>query len=80
MRKKQQKKETGAGISGTFKQLARRERDMDIVSKYTSLREEYPDLKSQRLFEEIANNYPISTAAIRAICVKHGVCSQVSRK
>ena len=80
MAKQTNKKTLSGGIGGTLKSQIRRERDNDIVSKFTSLREEYPDVKSQRIFEEIANGYPISTAAIRAICVKNGVCLRVSRK
>lgn len=80
MTKKPNKKTQGTGISGTLKQQSRRERDEKIVSSYLALRKAYPDVKSQRIFEEIANGYPITAPAVRAICVKHGVCSQVSRK
>ena len=58
----------------TEKQLAKKERNDAIVAAFISLRADYPDSSLERIFTEIAKDYPLTTAAIRNVCKERGVC------
>lgn len=58
----------------TDKQFARSKRNRDIVSKFNSLRKKHPDISIERIFQEIAKDYTITSGAIRVVCKRAGVC------
>ena len=58
----------------TEKQLSRLERDREIAATFKALRKKFPSSKLERFFVEIAKDYGVTSAAIRAICKKQGVC------
>ena len=57
----------------TEKQLSRMERNKEIVASFKTLRKKNPDISPERIFTTIAQNYNISSCAIRQICTKNGV-------
>ena len=58
----------------TEKQLAKKERNDAIAYSFKSLRKKFPDSSLERIFTEIAKDYPITTAAIRLVCKARGLC------
>ena len=58
----------------TEKAAMRLERNNEIIAKFGILREQYPDVSLERIFAEISKDYPITNAAIRAICKQNNVC------
>ena len=58
----------------TEKQLSRMERNNEIGAMFKTLRKKYPGSSLERLFTEIAKDYQLTTAAIRNICQKRGLC------
>ena len=58
----------------TEKRMSRNERNKAIAKAFSTLKKKYPDSKLERIFVEIAKDYGITSASIRAICKKSGVC------
>ena len=58
----------------TEKAAERLVRNESILKKFVELRTEYPDVSLERIFAEITKDYPMSTAAIRAICKQNNLC------
>ena len=58
----------------TEKQLSRKARNDEIAASFKKLRKKNPDISNERIFAEIAKNYPISSASVRVICYKRGLC------
>lgn len=61
---------TKRGLSG----IDRIERDKAIVAAFKALRKKYPTSSLEGIFLEIKKESDLTTAAIRAICKKQGVC------
>ena len=54
--------------------IQRIERNDELVAAFKELREKYPTSSLEGIFAEIAKKSDLTTAAIRAICKKRGVC------
>lgn len=54
--------------------IERIERDRAIVTAFKAFRKKYPTSSLEGIFIEIAKDSDLTTAAIRAICKKQGVC------
>ena len=59
---------------GTAKQKEKQKRNDKIASMFLKLRKKYPDVSLERIFAVIAEDYPITTAAIRNVCKDRGLC------
>lgn len=57
-------------IKRTEGQISRAQRNKEIIRKYAVLKRKYPELSRERLYSTIAEDYSISSGAIRAICEK----------
>lgn len=57
----------------TEKQITRAERNKGILGEFKSLRKKNPDISLERIFSTIAQNYDISSAAVRMVCKRAGV-------
>jgi len=62
-----------AEIKYTKKGLARMERNKKIVASYLDLSSRNPDVKAERIFAGIADEFKMTSAAIRGICKREGV-------
>ena len=62
-----------AKVLFTEKQLSRMERNKEIIASYKALVKKNPDISSERIFATIAENYGVSSGAIRRICTISGV-------
>ena len=62
-----------AEIKYTKKGLARMKRNKEIVASYQDLSARNPDVKPERIFAGIADEFKMTSASVRNICKKEGV-------
>ncbi len=60
-------------LKPTPAQITRASRNKEIIKKYNTLKDRYPEASRERIYATIAEDYPITSGAIRVICEKEEV-------